>query len=172
MVSVAWAIGLSFTARWAPTGAERAQLRVKTSRRKVPIGCVPCIQCSKRRANLQGYLTPLWLRYCMAIGAGRGSDDVDDVSGLSEPHGPDGSMAERGRVGAEISQSRSARCLRPAIRTARRRAGADLAHLADLYPPVLRHRQGAGRQPGTGGGRGGHLRHPVRLAAAFQEEKF
>ena len=33
----------------------------------------------------------------------------------------------------------------------------------------LRHRQGAGRQSGAGGDRGSHLRHPVRLAAAFQE---
>src|SRR5438876_10755290 len=67
------------------------------------------------------------------------SDDVDDVSGLSEPHGPDGSMAERGRIGAEISQPRSARRLRPAVWTARCRARADLAHLAHLYPPALRH---------------------------------
>src|SRR6266403_1377319 len=62
--------GFSLNARRAPTGAGRAQLRAKTSRRKVP-PCVSCILCSKRRANLQGYLTRLWLRYCMAIGAGR-----------------------------------------------------------------------------------------------------
>src|SRR5439155_13209073 len=50
---------------------EPVQLLAQTSRRKVPIACASCIQCSKRRANLQGYLTPLWLRYCMAVRAGR-----------------------------------------------------------------------------------------------------
>src|SRR5260370_243987 len=101
-----------------------------------------------------------------------GSDDVDDVSGLSEPHGPDGTMADRGCIGAEISQSRSARHFRQAVRTAGRRAGTDLAHLAHLYPPALRHRQGAGGQSGAGGNRGSQLRDGVRFAVAFQEGKF
>ena len=80
-------------------------------------------------------------------------------------------MADRGRIGAEISQPRPAGHLRQTVRTARRGAGADLAHLADLYAPGLRHRQGAGRQPRTGGHRGSRLRDAVRLAAAFQEGK-
>ena len=108
----------------------------------------------------------------MATRAGANPDDVNDVSSLSEPHGPDGAMADRGRIGAEISQPRSARRLRQTVRTARRGAGADLAHLADLYAPALRHRQGDGRQPGAGGDRGSRLRDAVRLAAAFQEGEF
>src|SRR6266550_5607236 len=67
-----------------------------------------------------------------------GWNEVDDVSSLSEPYGSDGAMAERSRIGVEISQSGPARRLRPAIRTARRGAGADLAHLPHLYPPGLR----------------------------------
>src|SRR5713101_4802481 len=71
MVSVAFAIWLFpqrlLGAHWGRTGS--------ASRQNVPPQSAhflcPCIQCSKRRANLQGYLTPLWLRYCMAIGAGR-----------------------------------------------------------------------------------------------------
>ena len=59
-----------------------------------------------------------------------------------------------------------------AVRPARRVARTDLALLADLCAAGLRHRQGAGRQSGTGGDRGSHLRHPVRLAAAFQEGEF
>ena len=115
---------------------------------------------------------PLWLRYCIAISTGAFPDEVDDVSSLSEPHGPDRAMAERGRVGAEIPQPRAARRLRQAVRAARRRPRTDLAHLADLYPPGLRHRQGDGGQSGTGGDGGSRLRDAVRLAAAFQEGEF
>src|SRR5688500_10285775 len=89
---------------------------------------------SKRRASLPGRLTPPltspWLRYCIAIWAGAIPDEVDDVSSLSEPHGPDGAMAERGRVGAELSQPGAARRLRQTVRAARRRPRADLTHLA------------------------------------------
>src|SRR2546430_8174193 len=70
------------------------------------------------------------------------SDDVDALSGLPEPHGPDSSMAVRGGICAEISQPRSARRLRPAVWTARRRPGAGLAHVAHLYAPGLRPRPG------------------------------
>src|SRR5947208_16632070 len=73
------------------------------------------------------------------------SDDVDALSGLPEPHGPDDSMAVRAGICAEISQPRSARRLRPAVWTARCWTGADPAHVADLYAPAFRHQQGAGR---------------------------
>ncbi len=136
------------------------------------MACASRILYSKRRASLRGRSTPLWLRYCMATWAGADPDDVDDVSSLSEPHGPDGAMADRGRAGAEIPQPRSAGRLRQIVRTARRSAGADLAHLPHLYPPALRHRQGAGGQPGTGGDRGSRLRDAVRFTAAFQEGEF
>ena len=76
------------------------------------------------------------------------------------------------RIGAEIPQPRPAGRLRQAVRPARRGARTDLADLADLYAPGLRHRQGAGGQPGTGGDRGGRVRDAVRLAAAFQEGEF
>src|SRR6185369_11161518 len=105
-------------------------------------------------------------------GTGADVNDVNDVPSLSEPYGPDVAMADRGRGGAEISQSGAAGCLRPAIWPARCVARTDLAFIPHLSPAGLRHRPGHGRQPGTGGDRGGHLRHPVRLAAAFQEGEF
>ena len=52
---------------------------------------------------------------------------------------------------------------------ARRCARADLALLADLCAPGLRHRQRDGGQPRTRGDRGGRLRDAVRLAAALRE---
>src|SRR5580704_12129388 len=100
----------------------------------------------------------------MATPAGADPDDVDDVSSLPEPHGPDGAMAVGGSTRAEISQSRAARRLRQIVWTAGRGAGADLAHLAHLFPSGLWHRQGAGRQPGTGGDRGSHLCDAIRFA--------
>src|SRR6202142_3145670 len=124
---------------------------------------------SKRRASFLGCLTPPWLRYCMAAWAGADPDDVDDVSSLSEPHGPDGAMADRGCARAEISQSGSARRVRQTVQPARRSPRTDLTHLPHLHPPRLRHRQGAGGQSGTRGDRGDRLRDAVRLIAAFQE---
>src|SRR5882757_6642568 len=159
MVSVAFAIWLPSTPE-CPRGPLRSAHYLRFRH-----------LCSKRRASLQGCLTPLWLRYCIAIAAGADSDDVDDVSGLPEPHGPDGAMAERGCIGAEISQSRSAGHFRQVVRTAGCRAGADLAHLAHLYAPGLWHRQGAGGQSAIGGDRGSQLRDAVRVAVAFQEGK-
>src|ERR1700681_3812951 len=114
-----------------------------TSRCKLPIVYASRILCSKRRASFRGYLTPLWLRYCIATKAGAEPDDVDDVSSLSEPYGSDGAMADGRCISAEISQPRPARRLRPVVWTARRGAGADLARLAHLCAPALRHREGA-----------------------------
>src|ERR1700732_1778789 len=108
----------------------RAPLLAKAYRKNVPIAYASRDLCSKRRASLQGYLTLLWLRYCMATRARADPDDVDDVSSLSEPHGPDGAMAERGRACAQISQPRPARRLRQTVRAACRSTRADLAHLA------------------------------------------
>src|SRR6266487_3885985 len=104
-------------------------------------------------------------------GTGAEVNDVNDVPSLSEPHGPDVAMADRGRSGAEISQSGAAGRLRQVISPARCFARIDLALLADLCAAGLRHRQDTGRQSGAGGDRGSHLRHPVRLAAAFQERE-
>src|SRR5712675_81564 len=95
------------------------------------------------------------------------SHDVHDVSGLSEPHGPDGAMADRGRIGAEIPQPRPAGRLRQAVRPAR---GSPRTGFADLA--ALRHRQGAGGKSGAGGDRGNRVRDAVRLALAFQEGEF
>src|SRR5258706_12056007 len=117
MVSVAFAIRI-FPQR--PPGSKQARFLAETRHGQVPIIRPLSILCSKRRASLRGELTPLWLRYCMAIRVGADPDDVDDVSSLSEPHGPDGSMAVRGGARAEISQSRPARRLRQTVRTARR----------------------------------------------------
>src|SRR3984893_1087565 len=155
--------------------ADRSPLRGRLlagARSKMPIVYASRILFSKRRASFRGYLTLLWLQYCIATIAGADPDDVDDIPSLSEPHGSDSTMADRGGVGAEISQPRSARRVRQIVRAARRGTGAGLAHLAHLYAPGLRHRQGAGRQPGAGGDRGSHLRDAVRFALAFQEGEF
>src|SRR5271168_4286681 len=98
------------------------------------------MECSKRRASSQGCLTPRWLRYCIAIRAGANVNDVNVVSGLSEPYGPDGAMADGGRFRTAISQPGSAGRLRQGIRPACRGARTDLALLADLCAPGLRHR--------------------------------
>src|ERR1700742_1475659 len=102
----------------------------------------------------------------MAIWAGADPDDVDDVSSLPEPHGPDGAMADRGGTRVEISQSGATGHLRQAVRTARRRAGPDLASPPPLYPAGLRHRHGDGGQPAASGDRGSRLHHAVRVIAA------
>src|SRR6202790_3272266 len=144
----------------------RAPLLAQASRNKCPLSMLHAflhLFNSKRRASFGGCLTLLWLRYCIATRAGADPDDVDDVSSLSEPHGPDGAMADRSRTRVEISQSRSARRLGQIVRAACLGAGADLPHLADLQPPGLRHREGAGRQSGTGGDRGSRLCDAVRL---------
>src|SRR5438445_11946042 len=79
----------------------------------------PCVGqvCSKRRASLAGPPPPppLWLRYCIATKAGAKVNDVNDVPGLSEPHGPHGAMAVGGGQRAEISQSGTAGHLGPGV---------------------------------------------------------
>src|SRR5437016_14616558 len=87
----------------------------------------------------------LWLRYCMAPGTGADVNDVNDVPSLSEPHGPDVAVADRGRGGAEISQSGAAGRLRQAVWPPRRVARTDLALLPHLSPAGLWHRHGTGR---------------------------
>src|ERR1700749_3946364 len=104
------------------------------------------ILCSKRRANLQGRLTPLWLRYCIAIGAGAEGNDVNAIPGLSEPYGPDAAVAHGGGVRPQISGPGSAGRRRQGVWTAWGRAPVDLAILPDLYPPRLRDRPGQGRE--------------------------
>src|SRR6516164_7631626 len=98
---------------------------------------------------------------------GRGGPyDVDVISGLSEPYGPDGTMAVGGGFGTEISQSGSAGQVRQTCRAAFGGARIDRALVPDLCPPALRHRPGADRQPGIGRRRRGGLRDAVRLAFA------
>src|SRR6202035_3574488 len=169
MVSVAFAIWPYPLTPERPPGATPL---AEAYRKDVPIIHASRTLSSKRRASLRGHLTPRWLRYCMATGAGADRNDVHDVSGLSEPHGPDGAMAVGGRKCAQISQPRAPGRLRQTVRAARSSPRTDLADVADLYPPGLRHRQGDGRQSGACGDRGSHLCNPVRFAAAFQEGKF
>src|ERR1700709_1717290 len=97
----------------------------RSRRRKLPIVYASRILCSKRRASLRSCLTLLWLLYCIATTAGAETDEVDDVSSLPEPYGPDRAMADGSRFGPEISQPRAARRLRQIVRTARLRARAD-----------------------------------------------
>ena len=92
---------------------------------------------------------PPWRRYCMAPGAGADPDDVDDVSSLSEPHGPDGAMADGGRAALKylnlVPQGVSDKLF------GRLAAALELISRSSLTytPPGLRHRQRDGRQPGT-----------------------
>src|SRR5260370_11006004 len=109
--------GLSLNA-CTPAGGMPARLPKRAAANR-PLLCLTH-SCSKRRASLQGYLAPFWLRYCMATRTGADPDDVDDVSGVSEPHGPDRAMADRGGGGAEISQPRAATRLRQTLPPARR----------------------------------------------------
>src|SRR5258708_20918317 len=89
---------------------------------------------SKRRASFLGGLPPPWLRFCMAARAGADPDDVDVISGVSEPHGPYGAMADRGSPGAEISQPRPAGPIRQIVRTDRPRTRADFSRTPYLHP--------------------------------------
>src|ERR1700756_1352219 len=136
---------------------------------QLPIVYAPRVFRSKPCANLAGDLTPVWLQFCIATWPGADADDVDVVSGLSEPHGPDGAMAERGLFGTEISQSGSAGHVRQAGRQAGGGARTDLALVSDLCASGLRHRQRPGRQPGARGHRRGCLCDTLRLALALQE---
>src|SRR6266404_69159 len=89
-------------------------------------------------------LKAIWLRLGFDIAwqyrQGRIPDEVDDLSSLSEPHGPDGAMADRSRACVEIPQPCSAGRFRQTVRTARRRPRTGLALLAHLYPAGLWHR--------------------------------
>src|SRR4051812_7539515 len=80
------------------------------------------VSSSKPRARFEDRLTPYWLQYCMAAWGGETTDDVHDVSGVSEPYGPHRAVAERSRVGAALPQPRAAGGLRQAVRPARRGA--------------------------------------------------
>src|SRR5216684_6672210 len=72
--------------------------------RPMPIACASGIPRSKRRASLAGGPAPI-----LHGNRGRGvPDEVDVISGLSEPYGPDGTMAEGSGIGPEVPQSGSA----------------------------------------------------------------
>src|ERR1700688_337259 len=149
MVSVAFAIWLFPLTPERPSGPPVECLMFMLQRIFTSLN-------SKRRASLRGVRPRLGFNIAWHW-AGADPDDVDDVSSLSEPHGFDRAMADRGRACAEISQPGPARRLRQTVRTAGRGAGADLAHLAHLCAPGLRHRKGDGWQSGTRGGRRGRL---------------
>src|SRR5947207_1351088 len=105
---------------------------------------------SKRRASLAGHPVRFGSDIAWPYGARAKRNDVNDVSGLPEPHGPDGTMADGGFRRAEIPQPRPAGRLRQAVWAAFGGARTDLALLAHLYAAGLRHRQHAGRQPEIG----------------------
>src|SRR6187549_1441767 len=85
-------------------------------------GRLPTNWATNEQATCQfcGRAVPPWRRYCIAPDAGA---DVNDVSGLSEPHGPDRAMADGGIKRAEISQSGAAGRIGPHVRTACRSTG-------------------------------------------------
>src|SRR3954453_16798491 len=77
--------------------------------RGVPISCASLEMSSKRRANFEGDLTPVWLRYCIAArDRWAFQNDVDELSGLSEPHGFDGAVSGGSLVRAQIPPSGAA----------------------------------------------------------------
>src|ERR1051325_4590994 len=67
---------------------------------------------SKPRASFRGGRAGSGVDIAWHHGTGADVNDVNDVPSLSEPYGPDVAMADRGRGGAEISQSGAAGRLR------------------------------------------------------------
>src|SRR2546430_599906 len=110
-----------------------------------PNTCAPDVLYSKPRASFEGGLPRSGFDIAWHHGTGAEVNDVNDVPSLSEPHGPDVAMADRGRGGAEISQSGAAGRLRQIVRPPRRVARTDLALLPHLSPAGLWHRHGTGR---------------------------
>src|SRR5687767_15558760 len=121
-----------------PKAPAQARAADRTAAQSLCVGQI----LSKPRASFKGGsgVDIAWHRR-----TGADVNDVNDVPSLSEPYGPDVAMADRGRSGAEISQSGAARRLGQAIWPARRVAGTDLALLPHLSPAGLRHRPGHGR---------------------------
>src|ERR1700722_108662 len=118
MVSVAFAIWPSLNAR-----TPAASYSIETSGApRAPI--TPEQQATCQFFGL--FDSPLASILHGSIGWGQ-ADDVDAVSGLSEPREPDGAAAECGAARAEISQPLAAGRLRPILPAARRCAGGDLA---------------------------------------------
>src|SRR5262245_58375085 len=137
MVSVVFAIWPSLE----PPKRLRAAMGSRPRRRAMPVRRAFTQQAT---CQFSGRLARLWLRYCMALRTGADVNDVNDVPSLSESHGPDVTVADRGRGGPEISQSGAAGRLRQAVWPARRFARTDLALLPHLSPACLRHRPGTG----------------------------
>src|SRR5882672_6101262 len=118
MVSVAWAIWL-FPSRLNARKGHAGAALPKRPAAKCPLFMLHAF----RAASDVPVCEAVWLHSGFDIawqhGQGRIRNDVDDVSSLSEPHGPDGAMAERGRTGVEIPQPRAAGRLRQTVRAAR-----------------------------------------------------
>src|SRR5258705_9166275 len=106
-----------------------------------PNTCAPDILYSKPRASFEGGLPRSGFDIAWHHRTGADVNDVNDVPSLSEPYGPDVAVADRGRGGAEISQSGAAGRFRPVISPAPRVARIDLALLPHLPSARLLHRQ-------------------------------
>src|SRR4051794_22810664 len=93
--------------------------------RGVPVTCASLQMNSKRRANFEGDLTPVWLRYCIAArDRWAFQNDVDVLSGFSEPHGFDGAVSGGSLDRPQISQSGAPGHVGPGDRPALGGAGA------------------------------------------------
>src|SRR4051812_23400090 len=123
MVSVVFAMWPSLT----PERLAARSWRAGTSVRRRPLAYASGLQRSKPRASFEGSSGFDIAWHCRARAD---AYDVIDVPSLSEPYGPHGAVADRGCIGAEISQSRAAGRLRQGIRAARRRPRTDLADVA------------------------------------------
>src|SRR5437879_13549389 len=95
--------------------------------------------------------------------------DVDVLSDLSEPNGPDGTVSSGSLVRTQIPPSGAPGRVGSGGRPALGSAGADLPLHPHLSPPGLWHRQRDGGQSRSRRPRGNRLRDAVRLAAALQE---
>src|ERR1700754_1524232 len=105
-----------------------------------PKACAPGLLQSKPRASFAGGSPCSGFDIAWHQGSKADVNDANDVPSLSEPHGPDVTVADRGCGGPEIPQSGAAGRLRQAVWPARRFARTDLALLPHLPPACLRHR--------------------------------
>src|SRR5258705_10657487 len=122
MVSVVFAIWPSLT----PERPAQSRTKAPAARERPAAGAqCPCFGRSSQQATCQ-FAKPssalLGFDIAWPYRARAEVNDVNDVPGLSEPHGPDGAVADRGFIGAEIPQPRAAGDVRQAVRTARRGA--------------------------------------------------
>src|SRR5947207_13167019 len=113
MVSVVFAI-------WPSSNPQNASAQAwAASRAAAQCLCVGHLR-SKPRASFRGGQARSGVDIAWRHETGADVNDVNDVPSLSEPHGPDVTVADRGGGGPEVPQSGAAGRLRQTIWPARR----------------------------------------------------